>query len=143
RDIRRRAAVGDGVQRFGATLVLRAGVDSSEREPDLGDQRAPRNRIRAKCAAGRRRTTTGTSAGSPTACSTARTSTTRTNSASPTQPADTVLVLRDTLGEPAKRAVLREALGRVRHVSPKTLDYTDTLSGISTGAAIDVRVHRE
>jgi hypothetical protein len=56
---------------------------------------------------------------------------------------DTVLELRDTLGEPAKRAVLREALGLVRHVSPKTLDYIDTLSGISTGAAVDVRGHRE
>jgi hypothetical protein len=31
----------------------------------------------------------------------------------------------------------------VRHVSPKTLDYIDTLSGISTGAAIDVREQRE
>ena len=55
---------------------------------------------------------------------------------------DTVLELRDTLGEPAKRAVLREALGRVRHVSPKTLDYIDILSGISTGVAVDVRIRR-
>jgi hypothetical protein len=56
---------------------------------------------------------------------------------------DTVLELRDTLGEPGKRAVLREALAGVRHVSPETLDYLDTLSGISTGAAVDVRVPRE
>jgi hypothetical protein len=30
----------------------------------------------------------------------------------------------------------------VRHVTPKTLDYIEILSGISTGAAVDVRVPR-
>ena len=43
---------------------------------------------------------------------------------------ETVLELRAALGDPAKRTVLREALAGVRHVSPKTLDYIDTLSGI-------------
>jgi hypothetical protein len=43
---------------------------------------------------------------------------------------ETVMELRDALGDPARRTVLREALGSVRHVSPKTLDYIDTLSGI-------------
>ena len=52
---------------------------------------------------------------------------------------ETVSELRDRLGEPAKRTVLREALAAVRHVSPKTLDYIDTLSGISTGAAAEER----
>ena len=35
------------------------------------------------------------------------------------------------------RAAFREALGAVRHVSPKTLDYMDTLSGVSTGRAVE------
>jgi hypothetical protein len=56
---------------------------------------------------------------------------------------ETVLELRDTLGDHARRTVLREALAAVRHVSPKTLDYIEILSGTSTGAAVDVRVHRE
>jgi hypothetical protein len=56
---------------------------------------------------------------------------------------ETVLELRDTLGDHARRTVLREALAGVRHVSPKTLDYIEILSGTSTGAAVDVRVHRE
>jgi hypothetical protein len=56
---------------------------------------------------------------------------------------ETVMELRDTLGDQARRTVLREALAVVRHVSSKTLDYIDTLSGISTGAAADVRVHGE
>ncbi|WP_332762216.1 hypothetical protein [Pseudarthrobacter sp.] len=47
---------------------------------------------------------------------------------------ETVVDLRDALGDPAKGA-LREALAEVRHVSPKTLDYIGTLSGISTGSA--------
>jgi hypothetical protein len=47
---------------------------------------------------------------------------------------DTVMELRDALGDPARRTVLREALAAVRHVSPKTLDYIDTLSGTDTGA---------
>ena len=34
-------------------------------------------------------------------------------------------------------------LNSERHVSPKTLDYINTLSRISTGAAIDVRAHQE
>ncbi len=53
----------------------------------------------------------------------------------------TVLELRDALGDQARRTALREALAAVRHVSPKTLDYIDTLSGISTSAAVDVRAH--
>lgn len=43
---------------------------------------------------------------------------------------ETVTELRDTLEDPAKGAALREALAGVRHVSPKTLDYIGTLSGI-------------
>ena len=43
---------------------------------------------------------------------------------------ETVMELRAALGDPARRTVLREALAGVRHVSPKTLDYIDTLSGI-------------
>ncbi len=50
---------------------------------------------------------------------------------------ETVMDLRGALSDPANRAVLREALGSVRHVSPKTLDYIDTLSGISAGGAVD------
>jgi hypothetical protein len=46
---------------------------------------------------------------------------------------ETVVELRDHLGDPAKRTVLRDALTAVRHVSTKTLDYIDTLSGVSTG----------
>lgn len=56
---------------------------------------------------------------------------------------ETVKELRDTLGDQARRTVLREALAAVRHVSPKTLDYIEILSGISTGAAVHVRVHGE
>lgn len=47
---------------------------------------------------------------------------------------ETVDELRSRLSDQAKRTVLREALADVRHVSPKTLDYFDTLSGISTDA---------
>ena len=47
---------------------------------------------------------------------------------------ETVSELRDQLRDQAKRTVLREALAAVRHVSPRTLDYIDTLSGIPTGA---------
>ena len=43
---------------------------------------------------------------------------------------ETVMELRAALGDPARRTVLREALAGVRHVSAKTLDYIDTLSGI-------------
>ena len=50
---------------------------------------------------------------------------------------ETVVELRGALGDDASRAVLREALGAVRHVSPKTLDYIDTLCGVSTGGAVD------
>lgn len=46
----------------------------------------------------------------------------------------TVMELRDALSDPARRTVLREALAAVRHVSPKTLDYIETLSGTDTGA---------
>ena len=48
---------------------------------------------------------------------------------------ETVAELRGTLGDPAKGTALREALTEVRHVSPKTLDYIATLSGISTVSA--------
>ena len=48
---------------------------------------------------------------------------------------ETVKDLRATLGEDATRGVLREELAAVRHVTPKTLDYIETLSGITTGAA--------
>ena len=53
---------------------------------------------------------------------------------------ETVMELRGALGDPARRTVLREALAAVRHVSPKTLDYIDTLSGISAAGAGDERV---
>jgi hypothetical protein len=43
---------------------------------------------------------------------------------------ETVMELRGALVDPARRTVLREALAAVRHVSPKTLDYIDTLSGV-------------
>lgn len=48
---------------------------------------------------------------------------------------DTVMELQHALGDPARRTVLREALAAVRHVSPKTLDYIETLSGTDTGAS--------
>lgn len=50
---------------------------------------------------------------------------------------ETVVELRGALGDQAKGSALREALALVRHVSPKTLDYIGTLSGISTGADVD------
>ncbi|MET3350859.1 UNVERIFIED_ORG: hypothetical protein ABID57_002558 [Arthrobacter sp. UYEF1] len=49
---------------------------------------------------------------------------------------ETVAELRGALSDQTKGAVLREALAEVRHVSPKTLDYIGTLSGISTGADV-------
>ncbi|WP_104173478.1 hypothetical protein [Arthrobacter sp. Y81] len=55
---------------------------------------------------------------------------------------ETVEELRATLTDPATRPVFREALAGVRHVSPKTLDYIDSLSGLATGDAIDVRIRR-
>ena len=48
---------------------------------------------------------------------------------------ETVMDLRRALGEDSNRGVLRDALGAVRHVSPKTLDYIDTLSGTIVGPA--------
>lgn len=54
---------------------------------------------------------------------------------------ETVPDLRETLGDQARRTVFREALGLVRHVSPKTLDYLDTLSGIAAGGAGGGPVH--
>lgn len=45
---------------------------------------------------------------------------------------ETLTELRGALSDPAARTALREALAAVRHVSPKTLDYIDTLSGVST-----------
>lgn len=50
---------------------------------------------------------------------------------------ETVAELRGALSDQTKAAVLREALAEVRHVSPKTLDYIGTLSGISTAAPAD------
>ncbi|MDR7081930.1 hypothetical protein J2X01_001215 [Arthrobacter ginsengisoli] len=47
---------------------------------------------------------------------------------------ETVSELRDALSDQARRTVVREALAAVRHVSPKTLEYIDTLSGVSTDA---------
>lgn len=47
---------------------------------------------------------------------------------------ETVAELRGALSDQTNGAVLREALAEVRHVSPKTLDYIGTLSGISTAA---------
>jgi hypothetical protein len=48
---------------------------------------------------------------------------------------ETVTDLRGALSDPFRRTTLREALAAVRHVSPKTLDYFDVLSGVSPGAA--------
>ena len=48
---------------------------------------------------------------------------------------ETVMDLRVRFSEAAKRGVLREELAAVRHVSPKTLDYIETLTGATTGAA--------
>lgn len=45
---------------------------------------------------------------------------------------ETVPDLRGALGDQGRRTVLRDALAAVRHVSPKTLDYIDTLSGTTT-----------
>jgi hypothetical protein len=50
---------------------------------------------------------------------------------------ETVVELRNALGDHANGAALREALAEVRHVSPKTLDYIGVLSGISTDADVD------
>lgn len=50
---------------------------------------------------------------------------------------ETVAELRGALSDQTKGAVLREALAEVRHVSPKTLDYIGTLSGILTAAPVD------
>jgi len=50
---------------------------------------------------------------------------------------ETVADLRGTLEDRTKGSALREALSLVRHVSPKTLDYIGTLSGIPTGADED------
>ena len=55
---------------------------------------------------------------------------------------ETVEELRATLNHPATRPAFRDALAAVRHVSPKTLDYIDTLSGLATGTATDVRIRR-
>lgn len=55
---------------------------------------------------------------------------------------DTVEELRLVLNDTTKRPIFREALTVVLHVGPKTLDYMDILSGISTGVAIDVRIRK-
>ena len=46
---------------------------------------------------------------------------------------ETVEELRARLSDPAARDVLREALASVRHMGPKSLEYFDLLSGVSTG----------
>ncbi len=50
---------------------------------------------------------------------------------------ETVEDLRGMLGDETERAVFREALLGVRHVSDKTLEYLDVLSGSSTATAAD------
>ena len=55
---------------------------------------------------------------------------------------ETVEELRARLADPAERPVLRDALAGVRHVSPKTLDYIDVLSGLLTQVTTDVRIRR-
>jgi hypothetical protein len=55
---------------------------------------------------------------------------------------ETVEELRARLADPAERPVLRDALSGVRHVSPKTLDYIDVLSGLLTQVTTDVRIRR-
>ena len=55
---------------------------------------------------------------------------------------ETVEELRARLTDQARRPIFREALAAVRHMGPKTLDYIDILSGLSTGVAIDVRIRR-
>lgn len=55
---------------------------------------------------------------------------------------ETVEELRARLADPAERPVLRDALAGVRHVSPKTLDYIDVLSGLSTQVTTDARIRR-
>jgi hypothetical protein len=46
---------------------------------------------------------------------------------------ETVEELRARLSDPVARDVLREALAGVRHMGPKSLEYFDLLSGVSTG----------
>lgn len=58
------------------------------------------------------------------------------------QDVETVQGLRTVLTDQSARPVFRSALAAVRHVGPKTLDYIDILSGLSTGVAIDVRIRR-
>lgn len=56
---------------------------------------------------------------------------------------ETVQDLRDALSGSATRTAFREALGLVRHVSAKTLDYIGTLSGMPAGTAQDAGVEAE
>jgi hypothetical protein len=58
------------------------------------------------------------------------------------QGVETVEELRARLADPAERPVFRDALADVRHVSPKTLDYIDVLSGLPTQVTTDVRIRR-
>lgn len=58
------------------------------------------------------------------------------------QQIETVAELREALTNQQLRQDLREALSRVQHVGPKTLDYFDILSGKTTGVAIDSRIRR-
>ncbi|MDR6415653.1 hypothetical protein [Pseudarthrobacter sulfonivorans] len=58
------------------------------------------------------------------------------------QDIETVEELRTRLTDQSTRPVFRSALAEVRHMGPKTLDYIDILSGLSTGVAIDVRIRR-
>ena len=58
------------------------------------------------------------------------------------QGVETVEELRARLADPAERPAIRDVLAGVRHVSPKTLDYIDVLSGLSPQGATDVRIRR-
>jgi hypothetical protein len=58
------------------------------------------------------------------------------------QDIETVEDLRARLTDQSARPVLRSALAEVRHMGPKTVDYIDTLSGLSTGDAVDERIRR-
>lgn len=55
---------------------------------------------------------------------------------------ETVEDLRGRLTDEAGRPVFRGALATVRHMDPKTLDYIDSLCGLATADAVDVRIRR-
>lgn len=54
---------------------------------------------------------------------------------------ETVPELRDALADPVRRRAFREALAAVRHVTPKTLDYIEALSGTPADAAGDAQAN--